>query len=79
MRITILALALAAGAAAPCLGAITMGGNVNGNPVAAPLNPCPDHAGAHCESRLNPTSVSLIGTPSPWFVGVMNAAYGAAP
>lgn len=67
-----------AGLAGSASANISLSGNTAGNPAAA-SKPCPHHAGCTCTSRLAPGEVTLIDSPSAWFQGVMNAAYGAAP
>ncbi|GJQ30010.1 MAG: hypothetical protein HBSAPP03_18940 [Phycisphaerae bacterium] len=60
----------------PAEGTITLAGNTAGNPGVA-SKACVDHPGFTCQSKLAPASVTLLESPSDWFRGVLNAAYGA--
>ncbi|HOM16357.1 MAG TPA: hypothetical protein PLQ00_03470 [Thermoguttaceae bacterium] len=57
---------------------ITLTGNTGGNPSYDFEVPCPAHGGFYCLSRLTPSSVTLISTPSGKFQTKMQADYPAA-
>ena len=62
--------------AAVAPGAVRLEGNVAGNP-ASESKACPVHPGNTCTSTLNPSSVTLLGSVSTWFKGLLEGVCAA--
>lgn len=57
-------------------GAVTLTGNVVGDPATAPKDPCPLHGEPnHCGSVLDPSTVTLISSPTSTFQSTLAAQY----